>query len=91
MQSVVGEIRAGTQGRDPEAGTEAEATENAVDWLALHGSLSLIEASTTCPGVKASTVGWALPHQSLIKKIDVSTGQSYEAIPQLRFLLPRQL
>lgn len=74
-----GTVRAGTQGRDPEAGTEAEGTENAVYWLTQHH-----------PPRGDTIHSWVgLSHQSVTKKTDVSTGQSPEAIPRLRFPLPR--
>jgi hypothetical protein len=41
-QSIIGGVRAGTQGRNLEAGTEAEDMEGAAYWLASHGLLSLV-------------------------------------------------
>jgi hypothetical protein len=44
---------------------------NAAYWLAPHGLLILLSTKprTTSPGVVPPTMDWALPHQSLIKKI----------------------
>jgi hypothetical protein len=62
---------------------------SAAYWFAPHGLLSvfsvfcflcfLIEPSTAGPGVGPPTVGWAFPHQSLIKKMPycLVTVQSY--------------
>ncbi|EGV92411.1 hypothetical protein I79_005013 [Cricetulus griseus] len=48
-------------------------------WLAPHGLLSLlsVEPRTSYPEIALPTVGWALPHQPLIRKcqIDLATGQ----------------
>ena len=41
-QSIIRGVRAGTQGRNLEAGTESEAKEDAAYWLASHGLVSLI-------------------------------------------------
>jgi hypothetical protein len=53
------------RGRNLEAGADAEAMEDAAYWLAHHGCSACVlrEPRTTSPG------GWALLHQSLIKKI----------------------
>ena len=53
-----------TQGRNMEAGADAEAMEGAAYWLASPGLLSLlflIELRTTSPGMTPPTMGWALP------------------------------
>ena len=62
-------------GKNREARTDAEATEGAVYLLTYHVLLSclLIEHRKTCQEVTPPTIGGALPHQSLIKKI--SSGQ----------------
>lgn len=59
----------GSQGRNLEKGTGAEAMEGAANWLALHGMLSPNSYSTQgcLPGVVPLTMGWDLPHQSVIK------------------------
>jgi hypothetical protein len=58
----------GSQGRNLEAGSEAEATGNAAYLPVPHGLPSSI-AQTHCPGVALFTVGWTVLHQSLIKKM----------------------
>ena len=42
-------------------------------WLAPHGCSAcfLIEPRTTSPGMTVPTMGWALPHQSLIRKCPI--------------------
>jgi hypothetical protein len=53
-----------TQGRNMEAGADAEAMEGAAYWLASPALLSLlflIELRTTSPGMTPTTMGWALP------------------------------
>ena len=41
-----------------------------LNWLDSHGLLGLlIEPRTTKSGVALPTLGWTLPHQSLIKKM----------------------
>lgn len=54
-------------GLEPEAGAHAEAMEGAASWLAHHGLP--IELTTTRPGIAPPIVAWALPHQSLAKKM----------------------
>ena len=51
-------------GRNLQAGADAEA----VYWLAPHGLLSLISYTPTYAGMALPTMGWALAHQSPIKK-----------------------
>ena len=60
------------QGRNLEAGADAEAMEECCllvcsSWLVQPAFF--IEATTTSPGMAPPTMGWALPHQSLIKKM----------------------
>ena len=52
------EVRAGTQGRNLETGTEAEARRGAAYWLTPHSLLSLLSYTprTTCPEVALPTV-----------------------------------
>lgn len=77
-------ITEGSQGRNIEAGSEAEARGECCFLAYFHGSCSLLHR-TICPRAALSTVGWALPHQSSIEKqpqigSQVSLG---EAVPQL--------
>jgi hypothetical protein len=67
------------QGRNLEAGADAETTEDAAYRLALHGLFSLLSyrTRTTSPGVAPPTMGWALPCQSLIKKMFYRRLQPY--------------
>jgi hypothetical protein len=59
------------QGRDPEAAADTEAKEGAAYCLLpmACSTCFLIEPRTTCPGMSPPTMGWALLHQSLIKKM----------------------
>lgn len=41
--------------------------------LMTHSACFLIQPRTTCLGMAPPTVGWALPHQPLIKKKNVPT------------------
>lgn len=61
----------GSQGKDLEVGTVAEAIKGAAYWHALHGWLSLLsyETQNTSSGVTLSTVSWAFLHLSSIKKM----------------------
>lgn len=58
------EVREGAQGRNPEAGVEAEAMEETVTDLFPHGILSILSHTTQnyLPGVASSTMGWAILH-----------------------------
>ena len=58
------EVREGTQGRNPEAGVEAEAMEETVTDLFPNAILSLLSHTTQdyLPGVASSTMGWAILH-----------------------------
>ena len=59
-------------GQKLETGTEGEATEDIVYWLAFHGSCwatFLIQLRSTCLGLVPPTVGWTLHHQLAIKKM----------------------
>jgi hypothetical protein len=38
-------------------------------WPSSHGLLSLLELGTTSSGMAPPTIGWALPHWSLIEKM----------------------
>jgi hypothetical protein len=61
------EVKAGTKGRNLETRTEAEAME---EYYLLVCSICLpIHYRTICPKVVPFTVGWALSHQSSMKKI----------------------
>ena len=59
------------QGRNLEAGADAEAMEGGAYWFASHGLLSLLSYRTqiTNPGMATPTMCWALPHQSPVKKM----------------------
>jgi hypothetical protein len=57
-------VRAGTRNRNLEAGADAEAMEGA----------ALLAHTLSSPGMEPPMVGWALPHQSVIKKM---CGQQY--------------
>lgn len=50
----------------------------------------LIPLRTTCPGIDPPTLGWAFPHQQLIKKCptDLPTSNLMEAFSHFRFLFP---
>ena len=51
------------QGRNQEAGADAEAMEGDAYWLSMAFSVCfLIELRTTSPGVALPTMGWALPY-----------------------------
>ena len=65
------EVGAGTLCRNLEAGADTEAMEGAAYWLVPHGLLSLLSYRTQdhSPGMTPPTMNWALPHQSLIKKM----------------------
>ena len=65
--SSLKEVRTGTQGRNKEAGADAEAMERGC-LLACTACFS-IEPRITSPGVAPSTMAWALPHQSLTKSV----------------------
>lgn len=71
--STAQEVRIGTQnGRKLEEGTDAEPW-SAAYWLAPHALLSLsIGPRSVSPGMASPTMGWAFPHQSLIRKISYS-------------------
>lgn len=62
------EVRAGTQGGNLEAGTEAQ-TGGAHCLLTCKQALHNPYPKTTYPGAAPNTMGWALPDQSLIKKM----------------------
>jgi hypothetical protein len=73
---------------EPEAGAGEIAY-----WLSLMASSAcfIIHPKTTCPGVATSTVGWSLPHQSLIKKVPLGldpTGWSQGCIVLFVCLFP---
>jgi len=55
------------QGRIPEAGADVEAMEKCC--LLACSVCFHIEPRTTSSGTTPSTMGWALPHQSLMKKM----------------------
>lgn len=55
------------QGRNLKAGVGAEGLEGCC--LMACSARLLVEPRTMSPRVSAPTVGWALPHQSLIKKM----------------------
>ena len=59
------EVRAGTEGRNLKARTEAEA------WLAHHGLFSLLSSTrrTSSPEETQLIVDWAITHQSSAKKV----------------------
>ena len=60
------------QSRNLEAGADAEATEECCLLACSPMACStcfIIKLGTTSPGVAPPTMGWALPHQSLIKKM----------------------
>ena len=59
------------QGRNLEAGADAETMEGAAYWLVpmACSAYILIEPRTASPGMAQCTMGWALPHQSLIKRM----------------------
>ena len=64
------------QGRNLEAGADAEAIEECCllacfPWLA-QPVFFPTELGSMNPGMVPPTIGWALPHQSLIKKISYS-------------------
>ena len=63
------------EGSNLEIGTNAEAIEESYSCLALHGSLSHEAPRTTAPEMPLPTVDWALPHQSLTKKIPSGLAQ----------------
>ena len=60
-------------------------------WLALYDLLSLLSYRTQnhSPGVATPTMGWALPHQSLVKKIHYRS--AYSQILWRHFLNSRYL
>lgn len=60
------EVKAGTQGRKLEAGSEAEAVEEHLSWAC---SDYFLYNPGLPAGVAPPTVGWALSHQLLIKKM----------------------
>lgn len=53
----LGEVRAGAQGRNPEAETKAKAMEEQAYSVSF-----LLTSRTTCPRMVPPLVGWALPH-----------------------------
>ena len=66
----------GSQNRNLEAGTDAEAVEE----CCFSGCLTVAYSVwfVCCPGVAPPTMGWTLPHLSLVKDndpIDMPTGQ----------------
>ena len=65
------EVRARTQGRNLELGTDAEAMEGAAYILAPLGLFSLhsYTTRTTSPGVPLPTLSWVLPYLLSIKKM----------------------
>ena len=60
-----------TQGRNQKAGASAEVMEDAANGFAPRGFLSLLSYRNQDhqPQVVPPTMAWALPHQSLIKKM----------------------
>ena len=88
--------RAGTQGRSLESGTEAEAVEEdcllaCSSWVT-QSVFFLYKLRSTSPGTASSTMGFALPHQSLIKKIHhrLYLGPIWlEHLPNESFCIPR--
>ena len=85
----------GTAHDERESGQELKQRpwRNATQWLAPHGLLSLLSvlAQAHLPRDGTTTVDWALPHQSLVKKMSPRICQQanlIEAIPQLMFSLP---
>jgi hypothetical protein len=72
--------------RNLEVGTEAEAIDGwAFDlFLMACSACFLLDPRTTCHGRAPPTVGWALPHQSLVKNVPhklASDGNSLISIP----------
>lgn len=59
-------VKARTQGRNREAGTDARLWRDAAYWLVRHGLLNLLFNTTPCPRMALLTVDWAIPHQSFI-------------------------
>jgi hypothetical protein len=57
------------QGRNTKAGSDAEAMEECCLLACSYSVCFLIEHKTTSLGMAPTTVGWVLPHQSLIKKM----------------------
>ena len=59
------------QHRNLETGTNIEVMGPDACWLAPHSLLSLLFCTTqdSLSGVAPTPMGWALPHQSLIKKV----------------------
>jgi len=78
------EVRDGTWRQEP----MPRPWRGAAYWLAPHGLLScfLIELRTINSGMAPSTMGWALSHQSLIKKKALEP-DLMETSSQLRFSL----
>lgn len=63
------EAKAGTKGRNLEAGAEVEPFDKYCLWFAPRDLLSfLVQPRATCLRVALPTVSWTLPYQSLIKK-----------------------
>lgn len=58
------EIRAETQHRKLEAGTDEEPRKNAIDWFVLYGLLSLLSLTIQDHLFKSgtTTLGWDLPY-----------------------------
>jgi hypothetical protein len=63
------EIRTGTQARNQEAGTEAEAVVEGCLLYMICSDSFLLLPSLPAWGMVLLTVGWVLPHQLLIKKM----------------------
>ena len=72
-QNQIGEERVSLNisSREPRQELKAETWRNTAFWLVFHGVLRLlcIQLKTICPGMTPPRLGWALPHQSLIKTI----------------------
>lgn len=69
------EVKVETQGQNLETGIEADATEKhcLLDCFCIpYSAWFLMQPRTNCSGVALSTMGWALPHQSSVKKISPS-------------------
>jgi len=79
--SILPSITEGSQDRNPnKAGTWRQELRQRPWRVLLTGLLSmacwiwcLIESKTTSPGMEPSTISWALPHRSLIKKMSLSS------------------
>lgn len=83
------------QERNLRAGTEAEITKKRCFSLLPMASsvVFLIQPRTPCSGRVLPTMDWDFPHQSMVKRPPKAFTQAnlMEAVPQLRFSLPRWL